>query len=104
MEATGPFDTAHESYNEIVEGAHFGVCEVGAACSCTETRFQWDATDSRIMKDDPQLYSFKTLDEACGLYAERRQMLVEKGFRYSDINWRLHEDTHAREVLAPSSE
>ena len=53
----------------------------------TETLFQWDATNSRIMKEAPQLYSFGTLDEARGWYEERRGVLAEKGFRYSDMDW-----------------
>jgi hypothetical protein len=53
----------------------------------TETLAQWDATNKRIMRDAPQLYSFATLDEARGWYEERRRVLAEKGFRYSDMDW-----------------
>lgn len=53
----------------------------------TETLAQWDAANKRIMWDDPQLYSFTTLDEARGWYEERRRELAERGFRYSDMDW-----------------
>ena len=52
-----------------------------------ETLYQWDAANSRAMKGTPQIYPFETLDEAQKFYDERRRMLTEKGFRYSDIDW-----------------
>ena len=53
----------------------------------TETVFQWDATKKVLMKDDPQLYSFDTLDEARSWYEERRRELNKKGYKYSDLDW-----------------
>lgn len=52
----------------------------------TETLYQWDATKHEIMKDDPQLYPFETLEEARKWYEERRRVLMEKGFKYSDMD------------------
>jgi hypothetical protein len=46
----------------------------------TETVFRWDALNKRVMQDEPQLYSFTTLDEARNWYEERRRVLAEKGF------------------------
>lgn len=51
----------------------------------TETLAQWDAASKRIMWDNPQHYSFTTLDEARNWYEKRRQVLAEKGFCYSDM-------------------
>jgi hypothetical protein len=42
----------------------------------TETLAQWDASTKRIMWDDPQLYPFKTLDEARHWYEERRRLFA----------------------------
>jgi hypothetical protein len=53
----------------------------------TETFAQWDAANRRIMWDDPQLYSFKTLEDARDWYKERRRVLAEQGFFYSDMDW-----------------
>ena len=53
----------------------------------TETLFQWDAANKRVMKDDPQLHPFTTLDEARRWYEERRRVLAEQGFKYSDMDW-----------------
>jgi hypothetical protein len=53
----------------------------------TETLSLWDATNKTIMWDDPQLHPFRTLDAARNWYDERRRVLAEKGFRYSDMDW-----------------
>ena len=53
----------------------------------TETLAQWDAAEKRIMWDDPQLYSFTTIDEAPDWYEERRRLLAEKGFLHSGMEW-----------------
>jgi hypothetical protein len=81
--------------SELSDGAQFielrlsdiGPDEQYPSFWVTETLYQWDATNKRIMRDDPQLYSFKTLDEARGSYEERRRVLAEKGFSYSDMDW-----------------
>lgn len=52
----------------------------------TETVAQWDAADSRIMWDDPQLHPFATLEDARGWYEERRRILAEEGFSNSDMD------------------
>jgi hypothetical protein len=53
----------------------------------TETLYRWDAANKRTMRDDLQLYPFKTLEEARNWYEERRSVLVEQGFGYSDMDW-----------------
>jgi hypothetical protein len=53
----------------------------------TETLYQWDSASKRIMKDDPQLYPFKTLDEARNWYEQQRRILAEQGFAYSDMDY-----------------
>lgn len=52
----------------------------------TETVARWDVANSRMMWDDPQLYSFTTLEEARGWYEERRRILTVQGFAYSDMD------------------
>jgi hypothetical protein len=51
-----------------------------------ETLAQWDATNKRIIWDAPQIHPFMSLDEAKNWYEERRRILAEKGFRYSDMD------------------
>jgi hypothetical protein len=66
--------------------AGIGPDEIYPSFWVTETVAQWDAANKRIMWDDPQLYSFTTLDDARNWYEERRRVLVEKGFAYSDMD------------------
>ena len=85
----------NSSSSELSDGAQFielrlsdiGPDEQYPSFWVTETLAQWDAVGKRIMWDDPQLYSFATIDEARGWYEERRRVLAEKGFSYSDMNW-----------------
>ena len=52
-----------------------------------ETVAQWDAANKQIKWDTPQLYPFETLKEAKDWFEERRRVLVEKGFEYSDMDF-----------------
>jgi hypothetical protein len=53
----------------------------------TETLYEWDEANDRIMKDSPQHRTFTNLAEAQAWYSDRRQALSDKGFSYSDLDW-----------------
>ena len=80
--------------SELSDGAEFielrlsdiGPDEVYPSFWVTETLARWDAAYNNIVWDDPQLYSFTTLDDARNWYEERRRVLVEKGFAYLDMD------------------
>ena len=79
---------------ELADGAEFielrlsdiGPDEVFPSFWVTERVARCDAKKEKIIWDDPQLYPFATLDEARKRYEERRQVLVEQGFAYSDMD------------------
>ena len=81
--------------SELPDGAQFielrlsdiGPDEEYPSFWVTETLFQWDAANKKIMKDDPQLYPFTTLEEARNCYEMRKRALAEQGFQYSDMDW-----------------
>jgi hypothetical protein len=81
--------------SELTDGAQFielrlsdiGPDEEYPSFWVTETLAQWDAVNKRIDWGAPQLYAFTTFDEARGKYEERRRVLAEKGFLYSDLDW-----------------
>ena len=52
-----------------------------------ETLYHWDAIKKQVTKDIPQLYPFATTAEARNWYDRRRDQLVRKGFKYSDLDW-----------------
>jgi len=51
-----------------------------------ETVARWDDPNEKIVWDDPQLYPFKTLEDARAWYEERRLVLVGQGFACSDMD------------------
>jgi hypothetical protein len=47
----------------------------------------WKDANQDVVWDSEEVDYFWILDEAKKRYVERRQVLVEKGFKYSDMDW-----------------
>jgi hypothetical protein len=61
--------------------------QLGTRYCVGQTHAQWSDLDRDVMFDGEEVDHFWILDEAKRRYAERRLILKEKGFIYSDMDW-----------------
>jgi hypothetical protein len=63
------------------------VNELGTRYCVRQTHAQWSDKDGQVMWGQEEIDHFWILSEAKMRYGERRLVLAEKGFIYSDMNF-----------------
>ena len=61
--------------------------QLGTQYCVGQTHAQWSDLDRDVMFDGEEVDHFWILDEAKRRYAERKLILNQKGFIYSDMDW-----------------